>query len=69
MVRSKIGNTDNVITAGPLVFSIVIWNYMQLGFECCHLKKIVWKVKLDLLLVPQSSSAFSFPLLSNSDCI
>lgn len=39
MVRSKIGNTDNVITAGPLVFSVVIWNYMQLGFECCHLKK------------------------------
>lgn len=44
MVRSRIGNTDNVITAGPLVFSVVIWNYMHLGFQCCYgviLKKIV----------------------------
>lgn len=44
MVRSRIGNADNVITAGPLVFSVVIWNYMHLGFECCYgviLKKIV----------------------------
>lgn len=36
MVKSKIGNTDNIIAAEPLVFSVVIWNYMHLGFKSCR---------------------------------
>lgn len=70
--RSKAGNTANIIAAEPLVFSVVIWNYVHLGFKASHgvtLEKKIKKVKLELLLVPTSSSPFPFPLLSNSDCI
>jgi len=35
MVRSKTSNTEDV-TAVALVFDVVTWNYMHLGFECCH---------------------------------
>lgn len=66
MVRSKIGTTDNIIATEPLVFSVLIWNYMHLGFKSCHgvtLKKKKSEMKLDLLLVPENSSPFPFPLL------
>lgn len=36
MVRSKIGSTNNLIAAEPLVFSVVLWSYMHLGFKSCH---------------------------------
>lgn len=62
--------TDNIMATEPLVFSVLICNYMHLGFKSCHgvtLKKIKWNE----IRSSVGSSKF-FPIsffTSNSDCI